>query len=122
MEPEGLHPSLSGRANSATRSFELLLVNARHVKQVLVYGYANGVMSSRKPERATYRDVAVRMLCADQHPDYRSIVRFRKRHLDALASCSCKRCGCAGRPSWSGWGRSPSMAPSCVRTRRVTRR
>ncbi|MGH9618324.1 MAG: transposase, partial [Bryobacteraceae bacterium] len=33
---------------------------------------------------ATYRDVAVRMLCADQHPDYRSIARFRKRHLDAL--------------------------------------
>ena len=51
---------------------------------LLVYGYANGVMSSRKLERATYRDVAVRMLCADQHPDYRSIARFRKRHLEAL--------------------------------------
>lgn len=25
------------------------------------------------------------MLCADQHPDYRSIARFRRRHLDALA-------------------------------------
>ena len=24
------------------------------------------------------------MLCADQHPDYRSIARFRKRHLEAL--------------------------------------
>src|SRR5438034_1580579 len=23
-----------------------------------------------------------------------------------LASCSCRRCGCASRPSWSGWGRS----------------
>jgi IS5 family transposase len=34
---------------------------------------------------ATYRDVAVRMLCADQHPDYRSIARFRARHLEALA-------------------------------------
>jgi hypothetical protein len=52
--------------------------------KLLVYGYANGVMSSRKLERATYRDVAVRMLCADQHPDYRSIARFRKRHLEAL--------------------------------------
>jgi hypothetical protein len=52
--------------------------------KLLVYGYANGVMSSRKLERATYRDVAVRMLCADQHPDYRSIARFRRRHLDAL--------------------------------------
>jgi len=56
----------------------------RLMVKLLVYGYANGVMSSRKLERATYRDVAVRMLCADQHPDYRSIARFRKRHLEAL--------------------------------------
>ena len=56
----------------------------RLMVKLLVYGYANGVMSSRKLERATYRDVGVRMLCADQHPDYRSIARFRKRHLDAL--------------------------------------
>jgi hypothetical protein len=41
-------------------------------------------MSSRKLEAATYRDVAVRMLCADQHPDFRSIARFRARHLEAL--------------------------------------
>src|SRR5215210_3633320 len=51
---------------------------------LLVYGYANGVSSSRKLERATYRDVAMRMLCADQHPDFRSIARFRERHLHAL--------------------------------------
>ncbi len=56
----------------------------RLMVKLLVYGYANGVVSSRKLERATYRDVAVRMLCADQHPDHRSIARFRKRHLDAL--------------------------------------
>jgi transposase len=57
----------------------------RLMVKLLVYGYANGVVSSRKLERATYRDVAVRMLCADQHPDYRSIARFRARHLEALA-------------------------------------
>jgi transposase len=56
----------------------------RLMVKLLVYGYANGVVSSRKLERASYNDVAVRMLCADQHPDYRSIARFRKRHLDAL--------------------------------------
>ena len=56
----------------------------RLMVKLLVYGYANGVVSSRKLERATYRDVAVRMLCADQHPDYRSIARFRARHLQAL--------------------------------------
>src|SRR5712692_5816898 len=56
----------------------------RLMVKLLVYGYANGVASSRKLEWATYRDVAVRMLCADQHPDYRSIARLRKRHLGAL--------------------------------------
>jgi transposase len=56
----------------------------RLMVKLLVYGYANGVVSSRKLERASYRDVAVRMLCADQHPDYRSIARFRARHLEAL--------------------------------------
>ena len=56
----------------------------RLMVKLLIYGYANAVVSSRKLERATYRDVAVRMLCADQHPDFRSIGRFRKRHLDAL--------------------------------------
>jgi transposase len=56
----------------------------RLMVKLLLYGYATGVMSSRKLERASYRDVAVRMLCANQHPDYRSIAGFRKRHLEAL--------------------------------------
>jgi transposase len=56
----------------------------RLMVKLLIYGYANGVSSSRKLERASYRDVAMRMLCADQHPDFRSIARFRERHLLAL--------------------------------------
>ena len=57
----------------------------RLMLKLLLYGYATGTVSSRKLEQATYRDVAVRMLVADQHPDYRSIARFRARHLGALA-------------------------------------
>jgi len=57
----------------------------RLMLKLLIYGYATATPSSRKLEQATYRDVAVRMLCADQHPDYRSIARFRRRHLEALA-------------------------------------
>jgi transposase len=56
----------------------------RLMVKLVLYGYATGVVSSRKLERASYEDVAVRMLCADQHPDYRSIARFRARHLRAL--------------------------------------
>ena len=74
----------------------------RLMVKLVVYGYANGVVSSRKLERATYRDVAVRMLCADQHPDYRSIARFRRRHLPALGELFvqalrlCKKGGLVG--------------------------
>jgi transposase len=57
----------------------------RLMLKLLVYGYATGTCSSRKLEAATHRDVGVRMLCADQHPDYRSIARFRERHLEALS-------------------------------------
>ena len=81
----------------------------RLMVKLLVYGYANGTMFSGKLERATYRDMAVRMLCADQHPDYRSIARFRKRHLEALGELFvqalrlCKRE--AGRARVVGVGR-----------------
>jgi len=57
----------------------------RLMVKLLIYGYATGTPSSRKLEERTHSDVAVRFLCADQHPDYRPIARFRKRHLDALA-------------------------------------
>jgi transposase len=57
---------------------------AMMVKLVL-YGYCIGTASSRKIERATYRDVAFRVLAGDQHPDHDSIAEFRKRHLNALA-------------------------------------
>lgn len=72
--------------------------------KLLVYGYANGVMSSRKLERATYRDVAVRMLCADQHPDYRSIARFRKRHLGALGELFVQALGLCRKADMVGLG------------------
>src|SRR5881396_3735724 len=76
----------------------------RLMVKLLVYGYANGVMSSRKLERATYRDVAVRMLCADQHPDYRSIARFRKRHLKALGELFVQTLGLCRKASMVGLG------------------
>jgi transposase len=53
--------------------------------RVLLYGYCMGMVSSRKLERATYQDVALRYLAADQHPDHDSIASFRQTHLQALA-------------------------------------
>jgi transposase len=54
--------------------------------KLLLYAYCTGCPSSRKIERATYHDVAFRVLAADQHPDHDSIASFRQRHLGALAS------------------------------------
>jgi transposase len=53
--------------------------------KLLIYAYCTGKPSSRKIERATYDEVAFRVLAADQHPDHDSLAEFRKRHLDALA-------------------------------------
>jgi transposase len=53
--------------------------------KLLLYAYCTGKPSSRKIERATYEEVAFRVLAADQHPDHDSVAEFRKRHLNALA-------------------------------------
>ena len=53
---------------------------------LLLYSYANGLFSSRRIERATYRDVAVRFLCAHRHPDHDNICAFRRQNLDAIAA------------------------------------
>jgi transposase len=52
---------------------------------LLLYAYCTGKPSSRRIERATYEDVAYRVLAGDQHPDHDSIAAFRQRHLRALA-------------------------------------
>jgi len=51
---------------------------------LLCYGYATGVFSSRKLERATYESVAFRFLTADQHPEHDTIATFRRRFLAHL--------------------------------------
>src|SRR3954447_6595544 len=48
---------------------------------ILVYGYATGVFSSRKLERASYDLVAFRFVAANQHPDHDTIATFRRRVL-----------------------------------------
>ena len=53
---------------------------------LLICCYANGIFSSRRIERATYRDVAVRYLTADTHPDHDTICTFRPNNFDALAA------------------------------------
>lgn len=51
---------------------------------LLVYGYANGVHSSRKLERATYDSVAFRYVAANTHPDHDTLATFRRRFLKEI--------------------------------------
>jgi len=51
---------------------------------LLVYGYATGVFSSRKLERATYDSVAFRFIAANDHPDHDTIAAFRRRFLGEM--------------------------------------
>jgi transposase len=53
---------------------------------LLVYSYATGMFSSRKIERATYENVAVRVMCADTHPDHDTICAFRRQNAELLAA------------------------------------
>ncbi len=54
---------------------------------LLFYGYATGVFSSRRLERATHDSLAFRYICANTHPDHSSIATFRQRFAKELKGC-----------------------------------
>lgn len=51
---------------------------------LLIYCYANGVFSSRRIERATYRDIGARFIAANTHPDHDTIATFRRTNKAAF--------------------------------------
>jgi hypothetical protein len=52
---------------------------------LLLYGYCTGTYSSRKLERATYEDVACRVIAGGGHPHWTTINGFRLEHREALS-------------------------------------
>jgi transposase len=73
---------LTGRyalAGAGRRAYDPAMMLA-----LLIYGYANGIRSSRAIERACHTDVAFRVICAQDPPDHTQIARFRQRHLDVF--------------------------------------
>jgi transposase len=51
---------------------------------LLFYGYATGVFSSRKIEKATHEHLAFRYVAGGLHPDHDTIANFRKTFLPEL--------------------------------------
>jgi len=71
----------------------------RLMVKVLVYGYSDGITSSRALERRCHDDIAFRFLTAQAAPDFVAIARFRTRHgaaLQALFTQSLALCARAG--------------------------
>lgn len=52
--------------------------------KLYVYGYENGIRSSRKLERETLRNVEVMWLINNLQPDYKTISEFRRENLRPL--------------------------------------
>ena len=52
--------------------------------KLLLHAYCEGETSSRVIMRKTYEDIGYRVLCVDQHPDFRTISDFRERHVVAV--------------------------------------
>jgi transposase len=51
---------------------------------LLLYGYATGMFSSRKIERATYEGVPFRFIAGNLHPDHDTLAAFRRTFLPEL--------------------------------------
>jgi transposase len=51
---------------------------------LLFYGYATGVFSSRKLEKATYETLPLRFVAGGLHPDHDTLAHFRKTFLNEI--------------------------------------
>ncbi len=75
-----IEQALQAKDPRGQRSYEPRMLTA-----LLLYAYSTGIFSSRRIERATYEDVAFRVLSAGQHPHFTTVNEFRRQHRDALA-------------------------------------
>jgi transposase len=53
---------------------------------LLLFGYATGVFSSRKIEKATYESIPFRFIAGGLHPDHDTIATFRKTFRSKIAA------------------------------------
>jgi transposase len=71
LDHSELERAYAGRGSDAYHPATLL--------SLLIYGYATGMFSSRKIERATYDSLAFRYIACNRHPDHDTLASFRKR-------------------------------------------
>jgi transposase len=90
----GIERAIQGKDHRGTRPY-----SPRMMTTLLLYAYCTGVFSSRRIERATYEDVAFRVIAANEHPHFTTVNGFRLQHREALSELFvqvlqlCKRAG-----------------------------
>lgn len=57
--------------------------NPKDMLKLYIYGYLNGIRSSRKLEKEVNRNIELIWLLKDLHPDYKTISDFRKNNAEA---------------------------------------
>jgi hypothetical protein len=70
---------------------------------LIIYGYATGVFSSRKLERASYDSVAFRFIAANEHPDHDTIATIPAALSEADRSAVCSVAQRGSRVLWARW-------------------
>jgi len=71
---------------------------------VLVYAYCVGERSSRRIKRRLCKDVAFRVVAANQCPDHATLARFRRRHQEAIAGVFSQVLGLCVTEGLVQWG------------------
>ena len=76
MDLSGIYERYGARGGEAYAPVVLLAL--------LFYGYATGVFSSRKIEKATYESLPFRFVAGGLHPDHDTLANFRKTFLNEI--------------------------------------
>jgi transposase len=76
----GIERAIQGKDLRGQRPYD-----PRMMTGLMLYAYCVGIFSSRRIERATFEDVAFRVLAAGQHPHFTTVNQFRLQHRAALA-------------------------------------
>lgn len=70
------------------------------IVSVLLYGYCQGLRSSRKIARALEEDVGFRVVAANQQPDFRTVCRIRAEHEETLERLFMQVLRLCGKRGW----------------------
>ncbi len=80
LDLSGIEDPIQDKDPRGTRSYNPIMMTA-----LLLFAYCMGIPASRKIEKATYQDLAFRVIAGGVHPDHTVISEFRRINLLPLA-------------------------------------